>query len=102
MRAYKHPFADISACIRHDDGQASAFVVKTSRVAGACPADAVWCIEIVYLWPVGEELASKKEEREVGKGLNETGTMWLGVSVEIAVEDAGERGRITKEDKSMG
>lgn len=102
MRAYKHPFADVAACIRHDNGQASAFVVKASRVASACPADTVWCIEIVCLWPVGEELASKKEEREVGKGLNETGTMWLGVPVEIAVEDAGEGGRIAKQDKSMG
>lgn len=102
MRAHKHPFANVATCIRHDNGQASALVVKASRVASACPADAVWCVEIVYLWPVGEEFASKEEEREVGKGLNETGTMWFGISIEIAVEDAGEGGRIAKEDKSVG
>lgn len=70
-------------------------------MAGACPADAVGCVEVVYLWTVGEELASEEQEREVGKGLNETGTMRFGVSVEIAIENAGEGRRIAKEDKSM-
>lgn len=61
-------------------------------MACTCPSDAVWCIKVVDLRAVGVELAGKEEKREVREWLDEARPVRLGISVEVAIKDAGEGG----------